>query len=196
MPNWCSNRLSINGSTNDIYKFKLKANGPVQSYHDYSAQDAKWPVHDDVRLKAMQETLPEPGYPSVFSFHALFPVPSEVRRLPYDSVRAREMAEYLGLANTDVRGGYDWEYANWGVKWGASEATLQDDGDSFLEYTFDTPWGPPISFITKIAEDWSTLSFGLEYGDGGTGNSGEVEFSRGKMVSYEEREEEYGDWDE
>jgi hypothetical protein len=188
MPNWCSNSLSVTGSEDDIRRFKLKANGPEQSYHDYNAHGVSWPIHDDVRLKALYESMPESGESSVFSFHALFPVPSEVRQLPYDTARAKKLADRLCLTRTHVLGGYDWECANWGVKWGASNPDLQEDEDSFLQYIFDTAWAPPLDFLKKVSKDWPSLTFGLDYEEPGMGFAGEVEIWNGEETSHEERE--------
>ena len=179
MPNWCWNKLSISGPQEDIQKFKVTANGPVQSYHDYRSRNGEWPINDDIRVKALSESLPEPGETTIFSFHALYPVPDEVRQLPYDCSHAKKVAEQLGRAC--VQGGYGWENANWGCKWGASEPQLEHAEDSLLSYTFDTPWGPPISFLTKVCEDWPTLCFELHYEEAGMGFAGDAEFYDGEF---------------
>jgi len=191
MPNWCMNKLNISGPSEDIQKFKVTANGPVQSYHNYltHAGNAEWPIHDDVRVKALAESLPEPGESSVFSFHALYPVPNEVRQLPYDCNQARKVAEQIG--RVCAYGGYTWESQHWGCKWGASEPDLQCEEDSFLSYAFDTPWGPPMEFLKKVSGDWPTLSFEVEYEEPGMGFAGKSEFYNGEVTSEEEWEPEY-----
>ena len=167
------------GPSEDIQKFKVTANGPVQSYHDYRSMSGEWPIHDDVRLKALAESMPEPGEASVFSFHALFPVPDEVRQLPYDGKQAQEVAEMLG--RTYASSGYKWENDNWGCKWGCAEPELLNEEDSYLGYSFETPWAPPISFLTKVAADWPTLCFELHYEEAGMGFAGEAEFYDGEL---------------
>jgi len=179
MPNWCWNTLDVSGPSEDIQRFKVTANGPVQSYHNYRPTGGEWPIHDDVRLKALSESLPEPGEISVFSFHALFPVPDEVRQLPYDGTQAKEVAEMLG--RTYASSGYNWEISNWGCKWGCSEPELLNEENSYLGYSFETPWAPPINFLTKIAADWPTLCFELHYEEAGMGFAGEAEFYDGEF---------------
>jgi len=191
MPNWCWNKLNVSGPSKDIQRFKVTAEGPVQSYHNYHATGGGWPIHDDVRLKALSESLPEPGEVSVFSFHALYPVPDEVRKLPYDGSQAAKVAEMLG--RTCAYGGYTWENDNWGCKWGASEAQLDDAEDSFLGYSFETPWAPPLNFLTKVSKDWPTLCFELHYEEAGMGFAGDAEFYEGEFQGdncYELPEEE------
>jgi len=194
MPNWCQNTLNISGPAEDIQKLKVTANGPVQSYHNYHGTRGEWPVHDDVRVKALAESLPEPGPASVFSFHALYPVPDEVRQLPYDSTHAKKVAEQIG--RVCAYGGYTWENEHWGCKWGASEPELHQEEDSFLQYSFETPWGPPMDFLKKVSEDWPTLSFEVEYEECGMGFAGKTEFENGEVTSEEEWEPKYEDDEE
>jgi len=196
MPNWCSNQLNISGPAKDIHLFKTKANGPEQTYHDYHAKGGDWPVHDDIRLKALFESLPEQGEPSVFSFHALYPVPDEVRRLPYDNTMARKVADNVGLTGP-IYSGYNWEADNWGCKWGASHPELHCEEDTFLAYSLETPWGPPMGLMEKISKDWPTLSFEVEYAEPGMGFAGKTVFDNGEVSFAEdwelEDEEEYHD---
>ncbi len=177
MPNWCMNTLNVSGPKDDIAKFKNKAQGPTQTYNDIRETQSKWPIHDDVRLKALCESLPEEGPVATFSFHALYPVPEDFRRFPYDCRRAREVGEAVGEPRE--YGGYTWESNNWGCKWGASESELVEEEDSFLQYVFDTPWGPPSDFLNKVSEDWPSLCFELEYEEPGMGFAGRSEWYDG-----------------
>jgi hypothetical protein len=196
MPNWCSNSLNINGPEKDIHLFKTKANGPNQTYHDYHARGGDWPVHDDIRVKALFESLPEQGEASVFSFHALYPVPDEVRKLPYDSSMAQKVADSVGLTGP-TKSGFDWEIQNWGCKWGASEPELQLAEDSYLEYSFQTAWAPPMGFLEKTSEYWPTLSFEVTYEEPGMGFAGKSVFENGEEVEHDEWEmEPEEDYDE
>lgn len=181
MPNWCSNHLNISGPEEDIIRFKAAANGPTQNYNDYTPSGKSWPIHDDVRLKAMSQIIPEAGEVVAFSFHALFPVPEDFRRFPYDCNQARKVGEAVGEART--HGGYTWEINNWGCKWGGTESSLVNEEPSFLQYTFDTAWSPPEEFINKISKDWPTLCFELEYEEPGMAFAGRAEWFDGEYVN-------------
>ena len=195
MPNWCDNLLHISGPEKDILAFKRQANGPTQSYNDFRDSNGKsWPINDDVRLKAIANTLPDPGEVSVFSFHALFPVPDEVRRLPYDCNSARKMGEKLGQEVSF--GGYSWEGNNWGCKWGASNPVLQEHEANFLCYSFDTPWGPPMGFLEKVSKDWSSLTFEIQYEEPGMGFAGRTTYQEGEVTAEEDWEIEYDEDEE
>ena len=193
MPNWCHNRVDISGPKEDIQRFHAQARGHTQSYNDFSphTKDA-WPVFDDIRLKGMVSSPPEPGNIVDFSFHALYPVPEEFRCFPYDDRRAVELGELIGQERP--YGGYHWEGAHWGCKWGACESELVHKEDNFLQYEFDTPWGPPVQFFEKITEDWPTLSFELNYEEPGMGFKGEIHWDDG-VLTYE-CEDEYSEDDE
>lgn len=58
---------------------------------------------------------------------------------------------------------YDWNVANWGTKWDASEIQPLTDTDSNIGWAFETPWSPPIEFIDKVAMQYPTLRFSLSY---------------------------------
>tara|TARA_R110000824_G_scaffold121685_4_gene277978 strand:- start:344 stop:931 length:588 start_codon:yes stop_codon:yes gene_type:complete len=184
MPNWCDNTLRISGSESEIQRFKLKANGPIQTYNYFNEPKDEWAVHDDIRLKAKVECLPEIGEVSVLSFHALVPVPEDYRRFPYDCGTARKIGKLVGEER--VRGGYEWEAANWGVKWGASDAVLIDEESGYSGYKFMTPWGPPIELLNNASQDFPKLEFTLEYSESGMGFAGRVVWYDGEMQSEEE----------
>ena len=38
---------------------------------------------------------------------------------------------------------YNWCVDNWGVKWDLDNETRVDEDDGYVEYSFDTAWGPP-----------------------------------------------------
>lgn len=195
MPNWCHNNLIISaGSSQRIKEFKNKAEGPTQNYNTYDMSNP-WPAFDEIRIKALWDSLPCPGMVEVFSFHSLFPVPDEVLRLPYDDNQAKKICNILGIKY--LTGGYSWEAENWGVKWGACNPQLDMESNCQLYYCFDTPWGPPVGFLRKVSEDWPDLTFQLDFEEPGAGfcgslllinGEGEVQQSEMTFEDQEERE--------
>ena len=193
MPNWCHNYLRISGEPKEVALFKERAAGPTQNYNHYDSVGS-WPAFENVRLKAIWQVLPEPGKWEVLSFHKLYPIPDHVLRLPYDCNQARKVGGVLGI---EVEGGgYHWEAKLWGVKWGAVNPYLEDDGEDYLFYNFDTPWGPPISFLEKVSADWPNLKFELEWeteGDSVRGffdcQNGAGEYNEEKIFESEELDE-------
>ena len=186
MPNWCYNNLHVTGPEEDIKLFKAAACAPEQTYNLYREENGKWAAHDDIRVKAISQSLPEPGPVSVFSFHGLVPVPEDYRRFPYDCNRAREIGEVVG--ETRTQGGYSWEIENWGCKWGAAEPDLGVDEPEHLEYSFDTAWAPPLQFLETVSSKWSNLSFEIDYSEPGMGFAGTAMYKDGEEIFHEERE--------
>lgn len=95
-----------------------------------------------------------PEKDNVLNFHSLVPIPPEI------------------LAASDQDAGCNWERVNWGCKSGACEASLMDEWDGTLIYSFDTEWDPPIPFLEKLAPHWPTLTFLLDYEEMGMGFKG------------------------
>ena len=67
---------------------------------------------------------------------------------------------------------YDWNCENWGTKWDASDVKLIDHGPDHKQYTFSTPWAPPIPVLIALSVQHPNLHLELEWeeeqGFGGT----------------------------
>ena len=129
MPNWCMNILSVSGEDSLVKKFRNAARGHTQAYNRFSS--VSWPIHDDIRLKAAVSSLPDMGEVSDLSFHALYPVPEDFMRYPYDCNSAREFGERVG--ETRPYGGYGWETTHWGVKWGACRPEVVSEAEEIID---------------------------------------------------------------
>ena len=138
MPNWCMNRLEVTGSEAEVKRFRELAEDPKG---ECSQRYAPYP---GISLKD-QEGEKEG---TVLCFNKLRPVPAELQAKEYD------------------KGGYEWEVKNWGCKWGASSAEVDDNSIKecgLLSYSFDTPWGPPEALMGHISELFPGLEFELEW---------------------------------
>ena len=82
---------------------------------------------------------------NLLNFHSLVPIPPEILSAGYNDA------------------GYHWEREQWGCKWGACETQLVDEWEGHLHYAFETAWVPPIPFLEKLAPQWPTLKFLLDY---------------------------------
>ena len=113
----------------------LRVFGPAEDVRRFKEQATGYlPWH---KIKGQKQT--------VLNFHSLVPVPPEILTAGYNDA------------------GYHWERENWGCKWGACEASLADEWEDTLIYSFDTAWSPPIAFLEKLAPQWPTLKFLLDY---------------------------------
>ena len=101
----------------------------------------------DARLAPPSERDPYNGSsPTLLSFHRLLPVPAAVAARDYGA----------------PGGGYEWQKANWGVKWGASAVHLSEDDDSLI-YSFETAWSAPLAFLQSVSADYPALAFSLAF---------------------------------
>ena len=194
MPNWCYNILNVSGSEDDVSRFVLAARGRTQTYNDSNLLTGEdWESFEDIRVQALFSYPPELGDYSVFSFHALVPVPDSVRRLPYSGNQARKVAAILG---GNAICGYDWEVDKWGVKWGGSDEELTSREAGSVEYRFSTPWAPPNDFLKTVAADWAMLKFVLSYEEPGMDLRGEITCESGSVTSRIEEDFDFYDGEE
>ena len=210
MPNWCSNTLTISGDAIEVLALMEKAasgehvfvgpfQGRIEGYDwgDFTPIQMEMLMRDDDLFRDKSDNR------SVLSFHAFVPMPREVMLAPYDGNRLKEAAEKYPewfSRFPDLISGYDWEHKNWGVKWGASEAYITDQGrtgDCYsVFYDFNTAWGPPITFMDKLAALYPNLKFSLSYSEEGMGFGGDVEWRDGVCTEHIERECDEGDDEE
>ena len=178
MPNWCTNTLNVSGDKKSIAAFLTAARGRHAGYNEaydgHGHGDKPWPAHDKVRVKALVKN-PAPVYGDEVDLcmNALYPVPMDFRRFPFDDNSARKLGE--AVDEPRKYGGYQWQCDHWGSKWDVNGELLENHG-TFLQYQFDSPWSPPISFFEKIAKDFPSLTFELEYYEPGMGFAGRNTF--------------------
>ena len=49
----------------------------------------------------------------------------------------------------------DWQYINWGTKWGDSETKVVYEDDGYIEMTFNSPWSEPYVLLDYIAREYN-----------------------------------------
>ena len=80
--------------------------------------------------------------------------------------KERKECEEKGIPNW-----YDWNIANWGVKWDVGTEGLEftDHGDGTASITgwFDSPWGPPIEAYNTFCEDMDGVYLEAFYEESG-----------------------------
>lgn len=79
------------------------------------------------------------------------------------------------------------ELAEWGCKGGAYNAERRptspsQDETGVAEFSFDTPWTPPLEFFHKIARMFPALTFRLEYSPEDREFEGKAEWSGGNLT--------------
>ena len=115
----------------------LAVHGPQVDVSKFKAQAIGYSPWADIR----------DGEINALNFNSLVPIPADVIMAGYG------------------QGCEDWERDNWGCKWGACDSRIMSVGQ--LQYTFDTAWSPPVSFLSRLAPQWPTLTFTLGYEEPG-----------------------------
>ena len=155
MPNWCENELTITGSMEEVKRFLERA-------------------------RSEEEAL---------DFDHFIPYPQEFKDLDEIAEKWREEHPDGSLADEPKdgfnSGGYEWCWKNWGTKWSACDARVERHDEEGAMIEFRTAWTPPIPVVKKMAEEFPSLCFVLDYWERGAGFQGSIEI-KGDEVTVEE----------
>lgn len=147
MPNWCRNNLTVRGNYKQVSKF-------VEDVRD---------DEDGFRL-AQLVPCPQELKDTKSGWYS-----DEVEQKALEEQQKRNIEKY-GYADW-----YDWEYANWGTKWGDCETDFisgeviksKNDQYSNCAFVFDSAWGSPVQLIIRISTLYPELWFGVTYEETG-----------------------------
>jgi len=121
-------------------------------------------IEDEEEVKRWKETVESKE--SKFDFNKIVPMPEELEGTVKGTnhVPSEELKEKYGADNW-----YDWSINNWGVKWNVyplSEDEIDDNGD-YIQYTFDTAWGPPHEIFYALRRKFPDVSISWFYDEPG-----------------------------
>ena len=94
---------------------------------------------------------------------------------------------------------YDWHCNYWGTKWDVWDVDVQDNGydssgdETYINLSFESAWSPPSEWVKKVAQDYPSLEFLLEYEEGGCAFKGVLEICENKGKFRDETWDWYGD---
>lgn len=156
MPNWVYNTVTVEGEEMPLSLFKQRVGNPYQTLQ--AVFPTEGPVH-----------FVEAEVKEVFSFWNIIKPSKE------------ETNQY----HTEVEGlpfWWRWNVDNWGTKWDACYASLEEEETNLLQYRFDTAWSAPLPVIEQASKQYKDLTFRIHYieeQDWG----GEVTFNNGQVTS-------------
>lgn len=146
MPNWTNTRMSVIGGTEkEIRDFVSKIQvieGETES------------MFANKITKIYESLIPCPA--------ELFEVTSPVRE--NQAELAKEMMEKHGATDW-----YQWQYDNWGVKWGDCHTFMEEEPHQFqngnweVVYIYDLPWGDGEPAHQNISRLFPNLRFGFDF---------------------------------
>ena len=161
MPNWTYNTVEITGSVENVQNFldlvKVTDNKGV-SWYDFTQCN---PIPDDLR------NIHQGGATIDGVRYAAWYEDEDGKRPMMDMVKDRLVKDY---------GTYqpiDWQYLNWGTKWGDCDTTLISDtitkDSREVVFQFDSAWGEPFRLLNDIAIKFNLTivnSWDIELGNG------------------------------
>ena len=161
MPNWTYNTVEITGSVENVQNFldlvKVTDDKGV-SWYDFTQCN---PIPDDLRnIHQGGATIDGVRYDAWYE-------DEDGKRPMMDMVKDRLVKDY---------GTYqpiDWQYLNWGTKWGECDTTLISDtitkDSREVVFQFDSAWGEPFRLLNDIAIKFNLTivnSWDIELGNG------------------------------
>lgn len=142
MPNWVFNNMNVSGEKTAVEQFIADMSKPILTFKE--DPENKW-GHLDGQWEEYSDV--------VFSF--------------WNAIAPTDLEHYFTGQNW-----YNWNTANWGVKWDAKvDETAVDqldrgdfaNGQHYVTYRFDTAWGAPQEVFVALAEKYADLEFHIEW---------------------------------
>ena len=173
MPNHCESDLHIQGDPETLRAFVAFAEGPAGT----GGPDK------ETALLSAHRFIP---YPEQFDADRM-----ECTQCSHQFARdqgdgmAPNCPQCGGFAKDGYnRGGYEWCITNWGTKWGLYDVELTegDFENGRLEYTFQSAWSPPVPVVQAMSKQFPSLTFALDYFEGGGGFMGSCLYENGQEV--------------
>ena len=149
MPNWTNTRMAVTGTEEDVKDFVSKV-----LVTEKEELEGKFPMMSKTVIEIYKSFIPCP--------EELFEISHPT--LPEQAELAKQMVEKYGESDW-----YDWQYQNWGVKWGDchtfvdSELEPLNNGLWEVVYVYDLPWGSGDEAHTKISAMFPKLRFAFDF---------------------------------
>ena len=137
MPNWCRNRISLTGTKEDIDKLLIDITNKDDTY---SLTNVMPTPKEFEGMHSGSITIDGVQYKNWYDNE-------DGTKRPVMDMILDDLKEKYNCNNS-----IDWQYLNWGTKWGDLETTVTINDDKTLSITFDSAWGEPFMLLQHIAE--------------------------------------------
>lgn len=192
MPNWCYNRVTVTVDDHALaHETAADAGSPSAAGSGDLAPVVPVIGHPLVEFAALCDLRnDQSGHYNTdgpLSFGGVVPIPAELFGVTHaDAERRVELVQRYGSSSC-----YEFCCSRWGCKWDArcvdcSNNTDEDGDGGELEYSFDTPWGPPTAWAEAASTRFPMLNIELWYEETGCDFAGTVNYIGGTIVSEEE----------
>lgn len=191
MPNWCMNELQVEApDAKSLEQFILKMNSACTEEDEVLSfqsilpmpeilEDTTSPHIDDEKIRVkIFEALGkhmsfkdfEDKYKDDSNFSSII---SDIEKFNHNILAHEETCFYNW---------YDWQYANWGVKWGASESVLDHYEETKCSYNYQTAWGTAVGWLGFLAKTYPAFKFHNKCADPSMNFHTELIFEDGELL--------------
>jgi len=205
MPNWTGNRLSINGTPEELNLFEADRVAALKEYDCDDEQVITFNMVLPMPKELKGTSSPRPRTEEQIRQDAKdwnWPEESLQRALascltPELAVRLDELKAKFGADNW-----YDWCNNNWGTKWDACHAAIEPPISGSVVISFDTAWCEPLPVIHALVRKYPNLNFVHSYsyeGEENTDFTVDYRMNEGEleaMVSISTDMTEYEPWED
>jgi hypothetical protein len=168
MPNWCNNQLQVRGDKNVIDDFISKIT--------LTAEEAE---KSGQKYDILSKLVPTPQ--ELMDTVSGFFGEGTPEQLEQKQKEAQNKEKY------GYKDWYDWQYANWGTKWGDCHTFIEvrdETADTkHITVSFSSAWSPPTEGISRVASLFPTLEFVMTYEESGMDFYG-IAYFDGEFSSY------------
>ena len=203
MPNWAMNELEVEApDAKSLEQFILKMNSACTDEDEVLSFQSIMPMPEILEdttspaltLERILKDISKAngGDISIEDFERKFPtnkLRDDISRYRHNQLAFRETGFYCW---------YEWQYQNWGVKWGASESTLNHYEETKCSYNYQTPWGTAKGWLEHLAKTYPDFKFHNKCADPSMNFHTELIFEEGELleeISIEfTRAVEQGEW--
>lgn len=149
MPNWTYNSVEITGSVQDVQEFLDTVKVTDDEGKDYFDFTQANPIPEELQaIHSGAITIDDVRVDTWYE--------DEDGKRPVMDMIKKELTEKFGTYQP-----IDWQYNNWGTKWGDCQTELVDDtinkSGRELHFRFESAWGEPFRLLNDIA-----IKFNLE----------------------------------
>lgn len=194
MPNWTTNQMTVHADEGHIDELKRFVE-MITIPEDMRDEDA-WEVqkYSLIRLMPMPTVLegtisPVPDSPEPHPNWANLLAKGEITQEWHDELVQNNIDRYNeGVrvkAETGYSSWYEWQHANWGIKWGDCRTGVSEGAhDGMIHVDYETPWAPfGEGFMTHVSTLFPNLTFAIRMTEEAWFFAGVDVWKNGDMVS-------------
>lgn len=170
MPNWCENKLYINGPKQEIKKIL-----------SFNTEDRVFSFEWFDKCPDILEEITMNNITTIKNM-----IKSFRKYNNYDGLHiSKQMKQYL-ITKYGYYNDYDWKCAMWGTKWDCADPVLINQLPTSLEYSFQTAWNAPENLIKTASVKYPNCEFTCYYFEPGMFFHGMFVYNNGQLIDNSE----------